>query len=926
MFGEALALPPAQRAAFLDDACADNANLRAEVALLLASYDEAPAYLNSLAESVLGVALPEETPAEDSRADPHQLIGQIISHYEVIEKLGGGGMGVVYKARDTKLGRIVALKFLPPHLSADAVAKNRFIHEAKAASALDHANLCTIHEIGETTDGRLFIVMAYYAGETLKAKIARGPLLLDEAVAYTVQMAQGLAKAHTRGIVHRDVKPANVMVTDDGVVKILDFGIAKVADVQMTQTGATLGTVAYMSPEQAAGQRVDHRTDLWSLGVVLYEMLTGTRPFQGEHPEVILNAIRHKRPDPVTTTRREVPPALEAVVMKCLEKDVGTRYQNAAELHAAALPLLKDVDRRRYEVLVPRWALRTRLLRIGLPVLGVLLALVLIGTLLAQGFGSDALPRQKHLVVLHDARIDGDSTDQAFTHGLVETVTRKLRAIEQFDRSFWVVPGSKVQRSSVTTVDEAWRAFDVNLAIRVGAEQKAGSLQVTLTLLDAETADSLRGVQVTRVTADLAGMQDEVMLKLAGLLTIELTPSIRRVLFTGGTVVPGASAFYTQGLGYLQRYSEAQNIDTAIDLFERALRQDSTYALAYAALGEAYWRKFENTNDVQWAEEAEWHCDRALERDDGLAPVYVTLGQIRAGRGRYGPALADFRHALSLDSLNVEAYLGLAKAYEKLERVEAAEDTYKEAIAVKPDYWGGYSDLGIFYYARGDYEAALEQFQHVIELTPLNASAYSNLGGMYYYLEQWPEAIDLFNRAAELEPHYVFYSNLATAHFYELQYEEAAQAYEKALELHDTDYRVWGFLASLYHWTGQHQKALQRLERADSMVMELLKVNPRDQEARAEQISYAIYLGKREQAISELEHLVAEDPKSADVAFIISDAYERLGEREKALIWIERALTGGVLLYHVNAYPGLADLRADARFQTILEPQKGSEP
>ena len=211
------------------------------------------------------------------------MVDQTVSHYQIEEKLGGGGMGVVYKARDLKLKRTVALKFLPPELTRDEEAKVRFMHEAQAASALDHVNVGSIHEIDEAEDGRLFIAMAYYAGETLKKKIARGPLPVAEALDYAVQIAQGLSKAHEAGIIHRDVKPANVMVTEEGVVKIVDFGLAKVAEqTQLTKTGTTLGTVAYMSPEQARGEAVDQRTDIWALGVVLYEMLVGRRPFPGE--------------------------------------------------------------------------------------------------------------------------------------------------------------------------------------------------------------------------------------------------------------------------------------------------------------------------------------------------------------------------------------------------------------------------------------------------------------------------------------------------------------------------------------------------------------------------------------------------------------------------------------------------------------------
>ncbi|MFB3131410.1 MAG: serine/threonine-protein kinase, partial [Rhodothermales bacterium] len=280
-----LALPPEERIDFLDEECGADTALRAEVELRLADYDKAPSYFDSLGEGLIPrVDDLEELPAGDFTPDPYLLIGREVAHYRVTEHLGGGGMGVVYKAEDTRLQRTVALKFLPPFLKDDAQARRRFLQEARAASALDHPNICTVYEIKETEEGRLFIAMAYYEGETLKKKIARGPLPLDTALDLTLQTARGLAHAHARGIVHRDVKPANVMVTQEGLVKVLDFGLAKLAgSAQITRTGTTLGTVAYMPPEQARGEVVDHRADIWSLGAVFYELVAGQRAFPGDY-------------------------------------------------------------------------------------------------------------------------------------------------------------------------------------------------------------------------------------------------------------------------------------------------------------------------------------------------------------------------------------------------------------------------------------------------------------------------------------------------------------------------------------------------------------------------------------------------------------------------------------------------------------------
>ncbi|MBI3667333.1 MAG: serine/threonine protein kinase, partial [Acidobacteria bacterium] len=305
------------------------------------------------------------------------MVGQTVSHYKILEKLGGGGMGVVYKAQDLRLDRLVALKFLPRDFGADEDQKKRFIHEAKAASALDHSNICTVHEINQTDDGQLFIVMAYYEGETLKKKIERGPLPVKEAIDFAIQVAQGLSKAHERGLVHRDIKPANLMVTNDGIVKIVDFGLAKQAGAtEITKTGTTLGTAAYMSPEQAQGLNADGRTDLWSLGVTLYEMLAGRRPFQGDHLPAIVYSIVNEKPKPLKAFRLDAAPELEQVVAKALEKNRESRYGAAAELsrdladYRATLtaPTSRSID------LQLLWR-QTRRPKVAVPVLLILLAL-----------------------------------------------------------------------------------------------------------------------------------------------------------------------------------------------------------------------------------------------------------------------------------------------------------------------------------------------------------------------------------------------------------------------------------------------------------------------------------------------------------------------------------------------------------------------
>jgi serine/threonine protein kinase/cephalosporin-C deacetylase-like acetyl esterase len=351
LYHAALKLEPGQRAVFLKEGCTCDEDLRREVESLLAHQPPAESVIeaSALEFAAKGIAADSDlsTVVLSSKSPNHSRIGQIVSHYRILEKLGEGGMGVVYKAQDLRLERKVALKFLPTHLSPNEEEKERFIREAKAALALDHPNIGTIHEVADTEDGQMFIVMAYYEGETLKQKIESGPLSVKEAVDIAAQIAQGLANAHSQQIVHRDVKPGNVLVTPEGLVKIIDFGLAKLGGLtRITKTHTTMGTVAYMSPEQARGEEVDQRADVWALGVVLYEMLSGQLPFSGTHAEAIIHAILTAKPKPLKQLREDAPAEIDRMIQRALEKDLKSRYASAAEV-------LKDLSEYQSSLTLP---------------------------------------------------------------------------------------------------------------------------------------------------------------------------------------------------------------------------------------------------------------------------------------------------------------------------------------------------------------------------------------------------------------------------------------------------------------------------------------------------------------------------------------------------------------------------------------------
>ncbi|MCZ6703888.1 MAG: protein kinase, partial [Ignavibacteria bacterium] len=526
------------------------------------------------------------------------MIGKTISHSRVLEKLGGGGMGVVYKAQDTKLDRTVALKFLPPHLHLDEEAEKRFISEAKAASSFDHPNICTIYDISKTDDDQLFIAMACYEGETLKKKLENGPFKIEDVIDYYIQIAKGLERAHEAGITHRDIKPANIMITNRNEVKILDFGLAKsLNDPGVTKIGSTVGTASYMSPEQAKGTEINHQSDIWSLGVVMYQMITGRAPFEGDYEQAVIYAIINEEPIPISESSENCPQLLIEIVNKCLKKDPSDRYQTTAELLDDLKILAIDPDS---ESKISQQKAVTK--KSGgflsnkkklLTTAGVIILLIFLSSFLPSGLeffksllGFKSEPSEQHLLVLPLTNIGGDEDKQAFCDGLMETLSSKLTQVEQFDGSLWVVPSSEVIRNKISSPDEAYQRYGVNLAVTGSLQFLDDLLRLTLNLVDAKNLRQLNSSVIDIEAKNISSLQDKSVIKLLEMLHIELEPESKDILSAGGTDVPEAYEYYIQGRGYLQRYENVDNIDKAINLFKLASEKDSYYALVYAGLGE----------------------------------------------------------------------------------------------------------------------------------------------------------------------------------------------------------------------------------------------------------------------------------------------------------------------------------------------------
>ena len=884
---------------------------------------------------------PGEQQGEPSRPDPYGLCGQTVAHYAIQDVLGGGGMGVVYRAEDTRLRRTVALKFLPPRLALEARAKARFMTEAQAASALDHPNICTVHEIGETSAGQPFIAMAYYPGASLRATLARGALAPEEAADLVAQVARGLAAAHAAGIVHRDVKPDNVIVTPEGVAKLVDFGVAKVADTLLTQTGATLGTLAYMSPEQTRGDAVDARTDIWALGAVLYEALTGARPFRGAYDQAVVYSILHEEAEPVAALNPDVPPPLGDIVARCLQKDPAQRYPDAQALatdldafrQGTATSAGGSAEDPTAVAEAPSRRVRPGLALGGLGALALLAALLLAWPAAEPG----ERPRSaatasglRQVAVLPFANVGGDAENQAFIDGLVYTIGATLTEMEQFSNRLSVLPTDDALSASARSPREAATALGADLVVSGSVQRAAERIRLTLEVYDAHADRRLGSRLLDKTTTDLLALQDSVAITLASLLDVELNEAAREALAAGGTTSPVAYDRYTQARGYLQDYETEANVDRAIALFRRALDEDDRYALAWAGLGEAYWRKYELSNDPAWVERASEAGERAVALDENLARVRVTLGMIYKGTGRYEQAERELRRALALDPSDAVAHQQLASTYYNLGRLDEAEAEYKRAIALKPGYWAFYNNLGNVYRDQERHEDALPLFRRVVALHPDNPWGYSNLGGAHYSLGRSDSAIVWYRRATEVNPAAtgptaLAYINLGQIYLDRQDYDQAVPLYRRAVALDSMESDNWYFLGNAYYLAGRHAEAERAWRRMITLDEQVVEVNPNDEDGLIGLAYGYAWTDQPERAQEPLRRLVALTQKRVHTHLLIARIYERLGDRAAALHSLEEGLNRGLAVREVESSPWLDALRADPRYRSLIQahPRQG---
>lgn len=862
--------------------------------------------------------------------------GALIGVYELIAPLGSGGMGDVYRARDTRLGRTVAIKFISRELHGNATAEARLDREARLASSLNHPGIVTVFDVGRHDDVP-YVVMEFIDGRSLAAALADERLRVREVVDIGLQIADALASAHDAGIVHRDLKPQNVMLTVDRRVKIVDFGLSKItapasatdATISIadgiTADHAVLGTAGYMAPEQVLSQHADGRADQFALGAILYEMLSGRRAFRRDTPFETMTAIVQDDPPPLSQLRGDVPPALIAIVNRCLAKRPEDRYASTRDLARD----LRDVSEQVVaDTRSSPGAARPAMRQAWWPLAaGIVISVVLLGAPLGPGSttpsaqGPLAHTATRYIAVLPLANVTQDAADQVFADGLTETLTSSLTQLEQFQTRLRVVPASEVRSAHITSAKEARQSFGVTLAISGSMQRLPSTLRLTLNLVDTLQLAQLSSRTIDMATSKDVITQETVVSAAVALLALELDPGAQHAIAAGGTNSPGAYELYVKGRGYLQRFDRgADNVDLAIDALSRAIATDPHYALAHSALGEAYSRKFEATHQPAWLDRASEHAEEALRIDSRLAPVHVTLAMIARSRGRYEEAIALAQRAVELDPVSSAAHGELGRAYDLLNRPDEAEATYKKAIAARPDDWLAYNALGSFYMARSRFADAESAFQHVIELTPDNTRGYNNLGAVYFRMQRADDAARVWEQSSAIRPSAAAASNLGSYYFARGRYAESARALERAVALTPTSFTLRRNLAAALYWSpGERDKSRAAFEKAIELGESARTINPRQPALLAELADSYASVGAREPALAcaaGAERLGAAN--DGEVAFTLAGAYETLGDRAVALEWLKRAIKSGYPVSSIERSPTVAELRKDRRYSSFV--------
>jgi TolB-like protein/Flp pilus assembly protein TadD/predicted Ser/Thr protein kinase len=828
------------------------------------------------------------------------MIGKTISHYRILEKLGEGGMGVVYKAHDTALERDVALKFLPPYLTSDSSEKERFYHEARAASALNHPNINTIYEINEH-EGQLFIAMEFVEGRTLKELMESEPLSIKKLLDIAIQVCDGLAAAHEKGIVHRDIKSENVMLTPKGQAKIMDFGLAKVKGAaKLTKAGSTLGTVAYMSPEQMEGEEVDARSDIFSFGVVLYELLTGKLPFRGEHQAALLYSILNEEPPPIARFNEKAGDELQRIVSKALAKDREERYQHADDILADLRRQRKALEYSRagymktsqIQEAAPEHAPvavrpKKRILRFLVPA-GVVVAVIIVIAILNPfnfevGLKKTVAADRKSVAVLPFTNMSGNKDDEFFSDGITEDIIAQLSNIAELK----VISRTSIMQYKNTGKNLRDIAKELNVAtVLEGSVRRADNqVRIVAQLIDATNDEHLWAQTYDKELTEIFAIQSDVARQIALALKAKLSPQEKERIEKKPTENLDAYAYYLKGREYYYRFGKQDN-ENAIELFKKALELDPNYALAYAGLGDAYAQRASRFGFPRaWGDSAIAVSSKAVSKDPDLAEGYKALGLAYSTKGWNRRCL----------------------------------EAYQKAVEINPNYWPAVANMGVQYGDLGEFDEGLRLLKRSLSMNPMNSVTYHHIGVIYQSLGDDARAVEWFNKALALKPDLAQTQvSLADMYMVQAKYELAIEQATKILSSEPVDVECLRLIGNAELMLGNYSHAEECFAR--SIAIDSLYGNTTG-------LGYVYWKTGREnearrmfaRSLKHDEKELEQGNEDSGVPYDIAEIHAIQGNRAEAYKWLQKAIDAGWRTYRwAMTDPLLENLRGDDKFKQMI--------